>query len=76
MLLNSYRDKNYYDKPLFDIIFSFMGLIILSPIFYRGIRVGRDGVLFRMLKFRTIFRHRKPLSKEFFKLKYFKQEYI
>ncbi|MEW6556112.1 MAG: sugar transferase [Elusimicrobiota bacterium] len=57
-------------KRLFDIIFSFLGLLILSPlfllvgilikkedrgpVFYRGVRVGRHGVTFRMFKFRTM----------------------
>jgi len=57
-------------KRLFDICFSIIGLIILAPlfalvallikiedggpVFYRGIRVGKDGKLFRILKFRTM----------------------
>ena len=57
-------------KRLFDIVFSIIGLTIFlplllivailikkedgGPIFYRGIRVGKDGVLFKMLKFRTM----------------------
>lgn len=57
-------------KRLFDIFFSLMGLICLSPlfliiailikledkalVFYRGVRIGRDGVPFRMFKFRTM----------------------
>jgi len=57
-------------KRVFDIIFSVCGLLILSPlliiialiikvndggpIFYRGLRVGLHGKLFRMLKFRTM----------------------
>ncbi len=57
-------------KRLFDIIFSFCGLLIFSPIlicialfikldssgpvFYKGLRVGLNGKLFNMLKFRTM----------------------
>jgi lipopolysaccharide/colanic/teichoic acid biosynthesis glycosyltransferase len=55
---------------LFDIIFSILGIIILSPFFviisiiiivasaggafYRQIRVGKDGKEFKLLKFRTM----------------------
>jgi lipopolysaccharide/colanic/teichoic acid biosynthesis glycosyltransferase len=57
-------------KRLFDILFSTLGLILLSPIllligflikcedrgpiFYRGVRVGRSGKSFRIFKFRTM----------------------
>jgi len=57
-------------KRLFDIIFSFLGLIIISPfllivallikidskgpVFYRGERIGRFGKQFRIFKFRTM----------------------
>jgi lipopolysaccharide/colanic/teichoic acid biosynthesis glycosyltransferase len=57
-------------KRLFDIIFSIIGLIIASPIifvivllikkedrgpvFYRGKRVGKNGKIFRMFKFRSM----------------------
>ena len=57
-------------KRLFDIIFSFFGLILVSPfllfvailikwespgpVFYRGIRVGKNGREFRIFKFRTM----------------------
>ena len=57
-------------KRLFDVIFSFLGLIMLlplllviaviikitspGPVFYRGERVGKDGKVFRIFKFRTM----------------------
>lgn len=57
-------------KQLFDIIFSFIGIILLLPVFliiaiiikldskgsvfYRGVRVGKNGKLFRPYKFRTM----------------------
>jgi len=57
-------------KHLFDIVFSFVGLLILSPlfliisilikkedggpIFYPGTRIGRFGEPFKMYKFRTM----------------------
>ncbi len=58
-------------KRLFDIFFSFLGLVILSPllliiavliffgskggIFYRQIRVGKNGHDFRIFKLRTMY---------------------
>ena len=60
-------------KWIFDIIVSFLGLVILSPVFlviltlikledggpvfYRGVRLGRLGKPFRMFKFRTMVVH-------------------
>ena len=57
-------------KRLFDIIFSFLGLIIVlpllgliaimikldspGPVFYQGIRVGKNEKLFKIYKFRTM----------------------
>ena len=57
-------------KRLFDILFSALGLLFLSPIFliiailikredrgpilYRGVRVGKFGKTFKMFKFRTM----------------------
>lgn len=57
-------------KRIFDMVFSFIGLIVLSPVlliiailikredggavFYRGVRVGLEGKEFRTFKFRTM----------------------
>jgi lipopolysaccharide/colanic/teichoic acid biosynthesis glycosyltransferase len=57
-------------KRIFDLLFSFVGLIVLSPlilmiaafikleskgpVLYKGVRVGKDGQPFRMHKFRTM----------------------
>jgi lipopolysaccharide/colanic/teichoic acid biosynthesis glycosyltransferase len=57
-------------KRLFDVLVSFFSLLILSPllalvalvikldspgpVFYRGLRVGKDGKPFRIFKFRTM----------------------
>jgi lipopolysaccharide/colanic/teichoic acid biosynthesis glycosyltransferase len=57
-------------KRLFDILFSLIGLVVLSPllavisllikrdsegpVFYRGVRVGKGGEPFKMYKFRTM----------------------
>ncbi|MCK5044592.1 sugar transferase [Candidatus Parcubacteria bacterium] len=57
-------------KRLFDIIFSFLGLVAIAPllittailikldspgpVFYRGARVGKKGKQFRIFKFRTM----------------------
>ena len=57
-------------KRLLDIFVSFFGLLLLSPlllvlavwikldskgpVFYRGIRIGKDGKVFKMFKFRTM----------------------
>lgn len=57
-------------KRIFDIILSLSGILILSPlliiiavcislcssggVFYKQIRVGKDGVAFKLLKFRTM----------------------
>ena len=58
-------------KRCFDVVFSILGLIVLSPLFlviavlvkrdspgpmfYRGPRVGKGGKIFGMLKFRTMY---------------------
>jgi len=65
-------------KRLFDIIFSLSGLILTSslflviavliklespgPVFYRGVRVGRDGKLFRIFKFRTMVKNAEKMG--------------
>jgi len=65
-------------KRLFDIIFSLFGLIITSPlflaiallikldsrgsVFYRGIRIGKNGVPFRIFKFRTMVENAEELG--------------
>lgn len=57
-------------KRLFDILFSFFGLLFVSPflvliaikikmdsagpVFYRGKRTGKDGEVFKIFKFRTM----------------------
>lgn len=57
-------------KRLFDIFFSIIGIVIIwplllytaykvkstspGPVFYKGIRVGKNGKLFRIFKFRTM----------------------
>ncbi|HSL42289.1 MAG TPA: sugar transferase [Anaerolineales bacterium] len=62
---------NWMAKRLFDIVFSILGLFILSPFFfyiahlirrdspgpafYWGLRAGMGGKTFRMLKFRTMY---------------------
>ena len=65
-------------KRLFDIIFSFLGLILISPIlliiailikldskgpvFYRGTRIGQKGKEFRIFKFRTMVENAEQLG--------------
>ena len=57
-------------KRLLDVVFSFIGLILISPLllviaflikrespgpaFYRGVRIGKNGKPFRIFKFRTM----------------------
>ena len=65
-------------KRLFDVFFALTGLLLLSPlllatavlirlgslgpIFYRGMRVGLNGRLFRVFKFRTMVVHAEKLG--------------
>jgi len=65
-------------KRLFDIVFSFFGLIFISPlllilailiklsspgpVFYRGTRIGRSGKSFRIFKFRTMVENAEALG--------------
>lgn len=67
----SYADLS---KRIFDVAIAFLGMLILSPIFfwltfrikkdspgpifYRGARMGRNGKIFSILKFRTM--HERP----------------
>jgi len=65
-------------KRLFDIIFSFLGLILVfpllliivflikrespGPVFYRGVRIGKNGKPFRIFKFRTMVENAEELG--------------
>jgi len=65
-------------KRLFDIIFSFLGLVLVSPlllvitllikkespgpVFYRGVRIGKGGRSFRIFKFRTMVKNAEELG--------------
>jgi len=62
---------NNYAKHAFDILAALVGLVVLlpfwaliailikrdspGPVFYQGTRVGKDGKLFKILKFRTMY---------------------
>ncbi len=62
-------------KRALDLIAAFFGLVFLSPfflaiailikrdtpgpVFYRGPRIGRRGMVFKMLKFRTMYENQK-----------------
>jgi len=68
----------YMLKRLFDIILSFIGLVMASPlllviavliklecpgpVFYRGQRVGRGGKIFRIFKFRSMVENAEELG--------------
>ncbi len=80
----------FFFKRLFDIIFSFLALIILSPlfliisivqvftsglpIFYRHLRVGKDQKIFSMVKFRSMKNDSRPISEQLSAEQY--QEYL
>ncbi len=63
-------------KRLFDIVFSVIGIVILFPVFlfiylclkitgsafYRGKRVGKDGKIFKIWKFRTMVENAEKLG--------------
>ena len=65
-------------KRLFDIVFSFLGLILVfpllliivflikrespGPVFYRGVRIGKNGKPFRIFKFRTMVENAEELG--------------
>lgn len=71
---------NRFIKRLFDVIASFIGIIILSPIlilvsiaikmdskgdvFFKQVRVGKNGVKFNILKFRTMVVDAESLGKQ------------
>ncbi len=73
LLSGLYRGLGNLFKRAFDLIIAFFGLIILlpffifiailiksdsaGPVFYWGPRVGKNGHIFKMLKFRTMFEH-------------------
>lgn len=68
---NPLRWVDDFFRRVLDIICSFLGLLLLSPffliiaffikkdspgpVFYRGLRVGRNGKIFKILKFRTMY---------------------
>ena len=68
---NEHSFRNFMVKRFFDILFSSFGLVVISPffliisiliklnssgpVFYRQERVGKNRILFSVLKFRTMF---------------------
>ena len=70
-MVSSKGNFNAFIKRAFDLLASFLGLLILSPVFaviavlikrdspgpvyYRGERMGRNGKPFKMLKFRSMY---------------------
>src|ERR1700688_2695871 len=64
------KELGSLSKRLFDVVFSLVGLVVLSPlvlviailmklsspgpVFYTGARIGQYGKPFRLLKFRTM----------------------
>lgn len=81
----NYKNKPVYDfcKRCFDIFASFLGIIILSPlflilaliiklsdhgkVFFIQTRIGKDGKKFRMVKFRTMVPDAEKLLKDLIK---------
>jgi diguanylate cyclase (GGDEF)-like protein len=77
-LAKLYRAFSGMIKRAFDFIVALFGLLLLSPmfmlvafwikrdtpgpVFYRGPRVGRNGNIFKMLKFRTMFENSESYS--------------
>lgn len=77
-----YTDKPVYDffKRLFDIVFSFIALVVLSPIlviisiiictkdfgnpFYVQNRIKKDEKVFKMYKFRSMYTHSEELQEK------------
>lgn len=93
--VNNTQSKRFYKilKRVIDIILSFIGLIILSPVFlivaiaikfdskgpvfFAHSRLGKDGKMIKIYKFRTMCEHAEDMIKDFTEeqKKEFKQNY-